>query len=137
MVNQIRRVGNPRRYPGYSVTNPYRPPSTTGKTDKRYRISARAIVATVVFIGGILIALSAMIRLHRYGGLEVLKTLSPAERMGAALWAATHVIAILSMLVAGSGILNRSNLKVLLGVLLFGAVCVFAWAWPMDFLWFN
>ncbi|QDS93608.1 hypothetical protein FF011L_23810 [Roseimaritima multifibrata] len=84
-----------------------------------------------------MIGLSALVRFSQYGGFATLGTMSARECAIAGLWLATHLVAILSTLIVASGILVRSKRLVLFGFFAFGAVCLFAWSWPMDFLWFG
>ncbi len=62
--------------------------------------------------------------------------MSPAEHRYAALWALTHLLGIIAALIVFTGLVRKTKSLVFLGGVAFLAVCTFAWAWPMDFLWF-
>ena len=93
--------------------------------------------ATVALFGGLGIAASAIARFYFYGGFKALVSVSAVEPGSVALWALTHLFAIFAALVVCVGIVRKTNLVVGLGSVGFVGICLFAWAWPMDFLWFG
>ena len=108
------------------MTNPYQPPTTSKLTNTHFLSRVRVILAALVLLAGLGIAVSGIVRFNRYGGVESLKTFSPTEMSGAALWALTHLVAVLSVLGVSWGICTQRGRVVVLGSLLFCAVCAFA-----------
>lgn len=83
------------------------------------------------------IAYTGIARFIFYGGFAVILGMSSAERGGAALWAATHLTGIVAMLIVAAGVTRRNAKAVFCGGMIFLAICTYAWARPMDFLWFG
>ena len=93
--------------------------------------------AAMALLGGLCIVASAIDRFYFYGGFRSLASMSNVELGSVALWALTHLFGILTAFIVCVGIVRKTNRMVLLGSTGFLAICTFAWAWPMDFLWFG
>ncbi len=117
--------------------NPYQSPEEqTASVSAQTRIM-RICLAAIAFLSGLGIAASAVNRVYFYGGAKVLIGAFAASPTPVALWALSHLLGILSAFVVCAGVVRKSNRMVLSGIVVFLGLCVFAWAWPMDFLWFG
>lgn len=119
------------------MTNPYQSPAERIPAGHPATGLVRKFFAAIALLGGLCIGASAIHRFIFYGGFKSLASMSAVEQGFAALWALTHLLGILAAFIVWVGLVRKSNRMVLLGSAGFLAVCVFAWAWPMDFLWFG
>jgi hypothetical protein len=128
-------VTNPSTGP--VVSNPYQSPTEAAELSPTRTGCLRYCLAGIAVLFGAFIALSGVRRFIFIGGFEVLGDLPLVELGSVALWAATHFLGIASAFVASAGLISRRTNLVLLGIASFLVVCAFAFAWPMDFLWFG
>jgi hypothetical protein len=119
------------------MTNPYKSPAEQTPAAPPPIELIRNVFAAIAFFGGLCIAASAIDRFQFYGGFKSLASMSAVAQGSAALWAFTHLLGILTAFCVCVGLVRKNIQMVLLGSAGFLAICTFAWAWPMDFLWFG
>lgn len=123
--------------PKKDMPNPYQPPAERSPADSRSIEPARIFLAAIVLTSGLWIAGSAVERFRFYGGFKLFASVLASEPGSIVLWVLTHVFGILATFIVSAGIVRKSNRMVLQGSAGFLATCIFAWAWPIDFLWFG
>ena len=119
------------------MTNPYQSPADQVPVGIARNAAIRSFLAAMALLGGVSIAVSAVNRVHFYGGWQSLASMLALQPYSVGLWALTHSLGILTACLVCVGLVRKSNRTVFLGVAGFLGICMFAWAWPMDFLWFG